>query len=127
MTYKEERNTALLSPQEIVDLMRREAENARIADQGITAFERLSTRVRSRSDQHRVVAALLMNLFDQRRFRFNVLSLALLDYATEEDCIALLRLIAMSGIPRFVREEFHRNRAFWEQLPQLHGLSPSSR
>lgn len=127
MTQKEERNIVLISPQEIVDLMRREAESSRIIADGIVAFERLSTRVRSQSVQHRVVAALLLNIYNQRRFRFNVLSLTVLDYAIEEECIALLRLIAMSGIPRPVREEFHRNRTFWEQLPRLHGLTLISR
>ncbi len=84
--------------------------------EGEAALRRLLPIARRDTGQSRVITRFLLNLYNGRRFPFDLTDLRLLDYQIHEDCIAVLK---MDFEPEMeVHMYFENGGAIWEALAQ---------
>ncbi|WP_151639031.1 DUF7673 family protein [Noviherbaspirillum aerium] len=97
-----------------------------VVQAGIEAFDRLRAVADGDSKQPRVVASLLLHIFDNRRFPFSIGWLGVLDFERANDCILVLTMVIQYG----VNEELRRRFAvveYWDNLSQRHQIKARRR
>lgn len=92
-----------------------------VVQAGIEAFDRLRVVADGHSKQPRVVASLLLHLFDNRRFPFSIGWLGVLDFERANDCIVLLTMVIQYGVNDELRRRFAVVE-YWENLSQRHRI-----
>ena len=88
--------------------------------EGETALRRLLPIAQKDTGQSGVIAKFLLNLYNGRRFPFDLTDLRRLDYQLHDDCIAVLK---MDFEPEMeVHMYFENGSAIWEALAQDQGF-----